>query len=131
MCPPRHYRSLVGIVAPIVVLRHLYVVTLSHVTLVLLVKGVRSVFQVSRNEEFPSVACHDDTHSAFLRLCYHGQAVVAGDVVTPHLRMTAVRHGEYIVETTEDGQRSRQRVLWEDAEHLFLQRVFRDVVEMV
>ncbi len=53
------------------------------------------------------------------------------DIVSPHLRMTAVRHVEHIVEATEDGQERIDRARLEDTKLLRLQLIFGDAIEMV
>ena len=45
--------------------------------------------------------------------------------------MAAVRHVELVIEAPENGQRGHERVLLEDAEHLFVQFIFGNAVVMV
>lgn len=122
---------LVRVVVIIIVLWQIDIITLAHVTLVLLVEGVRRILQVTGDEELTAATSHHDADTALRRLGEDIQARHLLDVLTAHLGMAALRHIEDIIEATEDRLRWVERLLLEDAKHLLLERILRHTVEMI
>ena len=131
MPPPAHQYSLFGVIVPIVVFRHVDGQSLAQVSSVLHVQRQGRVLRVSCHEEFPSSACHDHVDPRFVRLREQCQFLHLQDILPSHLRMPAVRHVEHVVESSEDRVQRLQRMMFEDAEHLFLERIFRHAIVVV
>ena len=76
------------------------------------------------DKDFPSFTSHDHADTTERTLGNEGEFGNGQDILATQLRVTAVRHIEHIIESTEDGQRGHERMLWEDTEHLLRQWVF-------
>lgn len=121
MGAPCHQRFLSWVIVEIIILRQFHVVALAHVSLILLVQGVRGILQMSRHEEFPATTSHHDAHSALRRLGDDVESWHFLDVLTSHLGMAAVWHIEDVVEATEDRER-RSSGFWWKMPNIFLSR---------
>ena len=80
---------------------------------------------MTSDEELTATTRHHHADSALLRFGKQRQFGSRQDVVAMQFGMTAMRHHEQIVEPTEDGQLWLEHLLWEDAEHLLLERILR------
>ena len=131
MSTPGYQRRLIRVIVIIVVLWQFHIVALAHITLILLVKGIRRILQVSGYEELSSASCHHDAHPAFWRFGNDVKSRHLLNVLTAHLGMAAVRHIEDVIETSEDRLRRIQWLLREDAEHLLVELILRHPIEVI
>ena len=88
---------------------------------------------MSRHEKLPSAARHYDMHARIVRLGDNLKFGMLLDICTAHFRMAAVRNEKHIIESTKDRQllETLAHVMFENAEHLLAELVFRHAVIMV
>ena len=128
MRAPSDQRGILRIVVAIVVLGQWHIAPDVLVAPVLLVERVGGILQMAGDEELTASPGHDDAHAALFRLGNERQLRIGQDVLSPHLRVSAVRHHKLVVEAAEDGQPRVEGLLGEDAEHLHRQRVLGNAV---
>lgn len=128
---PSYERPFLGVVVTIIIKRLLYGQSFAKIALVFRIEPPGRVFRVSCNVELLSLSRHHHRDAALLAFHNERQFGHLQDVFLADFRMAAVRHGEDVVEATEDGQLGLERRLREDAEHLLLQRIFPDAVVVV
>lgn len=131
MGTPRDDGLVGGVVVLIVVDGQPHVAPHAYVAPILLVESVGSILKMACDIELASAPRHDHAHSALGRLGKQGEVGTLQDVLAADFRMAAMGHEERVVEATEDGQMRQQRTLAEDAEHLLLERIFRDAIVAV
>ena len=112
---PGHQRWQIGIVVLVVIARQVHISTYAAITLILMVKRVGCILQMTGNEKLATSTSHHDADTTVRRLGDKAKLRMLEDVVATYLCVTAVRHHKHIVETAEDGQSFLQCILREDA----------------
>ena len=131
MGTPRYHRCLIRVVMEVIVLRQLYVVSLAHVSFILLIERIRRIFQMTSHEEFASTPRHHDAHATLCRFSDDVQTRHFFDVFPTHLSMAAMWHIEDVIKTTENRQGWIERFLRKDTELLFVKLIFRNTIKVI
>ena len=86
---------------------------------------------MTRDKDVASFTCYHDAYTAFRAFGHYLQFGMTLYVGTAHLGVATLGHEKLFVKTAEKGYLRSERRLREDAEHLFLQRIFGHPIVVV
>ena len=131
MSTPTYQRAFFRIIVYIIIAGNLYWQAFIQVTAVFRIQCQRRIFRVPRDKELTSTPCHRHIDTSLFRFGKQRQFRNFQNIFPAHFRMTAMRHIETIVKTTEDGMERFQYTMLKDAEHFLFQRIFRNSIMMI
>ena len=131
MSTPTYQRAFFRIIVYIIIAGHLYRQAFIEIATVFRVQCQRRIFGVSRDKEFTTAPCHCHIDTGIFRFGKQRQFRNFQNVFPAYFCMTAMRHIETIIKTTEDGVERFQYPMFKDTEHLLFQRIFRNPIMMI
>ena len=102
MSTPTYQGAFIGIIVYVIITRYFYWQAFIPITTVFGIQCQRRILRMSGHEKFTSAASHYHIYACIFRFGKQSQLRNFQNIFSPHLCMTAMRHIEAIVETTED-----------------------------